>query len=557
MLSLIDFRIAIFSLFLTSTIFLAWFWLRIWYFRLVDDARSQVRHHDNRLAPGSPPRMLIGNLPEVYGAENQLSAYHSFHRKFGEVVQIFWLWRHQISTSNYAMARQILVSNQRNYQKFPPNSLLQKLFGQSILTSTSTDRNWKRHRVLLQEIFSQKQIPDFHDIFVEYCQRLVHQWHQYIQQSEENTVIDVYRDLLALFLDIIVHVSIGKNVAFSREEADEFLAAVKYIVYQSTQPAHQFTTWWKYLPFPSNQKLVRAFQTVEKFLEKLIVQKQARTTDDDTTVLDLLWRSLDLSAVNLSPASRQQIRDNLLAIIANGHETVATCVAFCLYLLGKNPEKLARAQAEVDNIWERELGKLNKAGITKLDYLNCVIVETLRFAPSMAGLQRISCDRDNLAGWSIPAGQVIAITLEPLHHNSEYFGDQAEQFHPERYLKEEESTMVAVAAIAAPNTSTQCPIKKFLTNHRSDNTEKTQADIPLPLTFGDGARKCLGEHFAMYEMKVALATLLYHFDFQVVPDFEAELELGKFGLFLTTFPKDGVKMLITPRKNRQESFALT
>ena len=51
----------------------------------------------------------------------------------------------------------------------------------------------------------------------------------------------------------------------------------------------------------------------------------------------------------------------------------------------------------------------------------------------------------------------------------------------------------------------------------------------------------------MYEMKVALAVLIYHFDFQVAPDFEAELELGKFGLFLSTFTKNGVEMMVSTR----------
>jgi cytochrome P450 len=159
----------------------------------------------------------------------------------------------------------------------------------------------------------------------------------------------------------------------------------------------------------------------------------------------------------------------------------------------------------------------------------------------MAGLQRISSDRDVLEGWSIPAKQVVGIALKPLHHNPEYFGDRADQFHPERYL-DAELTITNESPI-------QCPLKRFLIRDREDNSKNTKAGVYLPLTFGDGARKCLGEHFAMYEMKVVMAILLYHFDFQIAPNFAAELELGKFGLFLTNFPKDGVKMLIAPRSH--------
>lgn len=140
--------------------------------------------------------------------------------------------------------------------------------------------------------------------------------------------------------------------------------------------------------------------------------------------------------------------------------------------------------------------------------------------------------------------QVVGITLNPLHRNPEYFGEQPEQFHPERYLEAESVTVGATTNSEAQN---GCPLKRFFPPHRQNNNRQTKAGIYFPLTFGDGARKCLAEHFAMYEMKVALAVLLSHFDFQPAPNFKAELELGKFGLFLTTFPKDGVKTIITPR----------
>ncbi len=534
-------------LFLALAIFIGWFWLRIWYFRLVFNARSKIHDRDGKTVPGAFPKMLVGNLVDVYSSSNQLSAYHSFHQKFGEVVQIFWLWRSQISISNYSIARQILVSNQRNYEKFPPNSVLQKLFGKSVLTFTDTGNDWKRHRLLLNEVFSQKHITGFHHIFVNYSERLADKWNEYIKQFGASAELNIYPDLLALFLDIVGEVVIGKDFAALEGDADEFLNALKYIVYQSTQPVHQFTTWWKHLPLPSNRKLDQAFQTVDDFLARLILHRQELSAPYSSNVLDLLLRSLDSSKTELQSSNNKEIRDNLLAIIANGHETVATSVSFSLYLLAQHPEKLARAQTEVDSIMERERGKLTEAGVAKLDYLNCVILETLRFSPPMAGLQRISRDRDTLEGWSIPAEQVVGITLKPLHHNPEYFGEQPEKFYPERYLDNEEK-IVPVGMALATESQRQCPFKRFLPSHQEDNSRRTKAGVYLPLTFGDGARKCLGEHFAMYEMKVALAVLLYNFNFQVAPNFEAELELGKFGLFLTTLPKDGVKLVISSRK---------
>lgn len=536
-------------LLLVVNVFSGWLWLRIWYFRLIFHARNQIQDRDGKTVPGSVPQMLLGNLPEVYSAANQLSAYHSFHQKFGEVVQIFWLWRSQISVSNYAMARQILVNNQKNYRKFPPNSVLRKLFGKSILTYEDTNYDWKRHRLLLNEVFSKKQVANFHHIFVDYCEQLANKWHKQVKQSEASTQLDIYPELLALFLDIIGQVAIGKDFAALSGEADQFLESLKYIVYQSIQPAHQFTTWWKYLPLPSNQKLNQAFSIVDDFLSKLIEQRKTKVkTNSSVTVLDLLFQVADSSETAAQPLTNQEVRDNLLAIIANGHETVATSVAFTLYFLAQHPEKLNRAQAEVDRIIELEGGKLTEAGVAKLNYLNCAIWETLRFSPPMAGLQRISGDRDSLSGWSIPAGQVIGITLNPLHRNSDYFGEQPEQFRPERY-EDAEVAEVLISTIPNSKTQSRCPVKRLLESHNQNNSQTIKAGVHLPLTFGDGARKCLAEHFALYEMKVALAVLLHQFNFQPVPNFKAELELGKFGLFLTTFPQDGVKMLLSFRNH--------
>ena len=490
--------------------------------------------------------MLIGNMMKVYRSKNRLCAYHWFHEQFGEIVQIFWMWRQQISISNYQMIRHVLVDNQRNYSKFPPNSLIQRLYGSSVLTNNGEE--WKRHRLLLNEVFSKQRVAGFHNIFVDYSEKLANKWNQYIEQSEASAKLNIYPELLALFLDVVGKVAIGKDFAALEGEADEFLNHLKYIIYQSTRPVHQFTKWWKHLPLPSNDKLNKAFAAIDDFLYELIHQRKEISEpfiSHSSNVLDLLLQATESLETDLQSLSDREVRDNLLAIIVNGHETVATSVSLSLYLLAQHPEKLARAQAEVNRIMERDKGKLTEAGLLELDYLNCVVIESLRFCSPIAGLQRISSDRDVLEGWSIPARQVVGITLKPLHQNSEYFGQQPEQFHPERYLVNEDTIAPVDVAIA---TASQCPFKSLLTGDREDNSRKTKAGVYLPLTFGDGARRCLGEHFAMYEMKVVLAVLLYHFDFQVAPNFEAELELGKFGLFLTTFPKGGVEMAIAQKK---------
>jgi cytochrome P450 len=516
----------------------AWFWLHWWYFRLVARWRAQIHHQDGSLVPGQAPRLVMGNLVDVYRSKNRLSAYDSFHQKFGEIVQIFWLWRQQISITSYPMAYQILVSRQKKYQKYPPNWLLQRLYGSSVLTDSGDD--WKQQRLLIKQVFSKATIAGFHNIFVSYTEQLAAKWAGYMGDSGQSARLDIYPDLTALFLDIVGQAALGHHFGALNGETDEFLASLTYVLSQSTQPAHQFVPCWKHLPSPANRRLSRALETIDYFFCALMQQHQApnrQPRPDSANVLDLLLQAMDAPASGAQPLTGKDVRDNLLAIIVNGYETVATTVSLALYLLARHPDKLTRVQTEVDQVMRRAQGRLRQADLPALQYLDAVVHESLRLYPAMAGLQRVSVAGDVLAGWSIPAQQVVGINLKPLHLNPHYFGQAPQQFRPERYLNPD-----------PPEAQIQgrCPLHAQQAAGEG-RQKQTAGGVCLPLTFGAGPRKCLGEAFAMYEMKVALAVLLHRFDFQVAPNFEIDPELGKFGLFVTMLPRGGVQMVIRPR----------
>lgn len=171
------------------------FWLvYTWYFRQVAQARAQIHHLDGDGVPGADPRLLVGNLSEVYSAQNRLSAYHRFHETLGEIVQIFWMWRQQISVTSYPMAHHILVANQKNYHKFPPNALLQQLYGSSVLTNDG--EAWKRQRRLLNEVFAKQHVATFHSSFVACTEKLAEKWADQIQAN--GLRCNVYPDLMLL-----------------------------------------------------------------------------------------------------------------------------------------------------------------------------------------------------------------------------------------------------------------------------------------------------------------------------------------------------------------------
>lgn len=511
-----------------------WVTLHRWYFGVIAKARAEIRHPQGRSIPGHPPQLLLGNIFGVYNAPNRLKAYHQFHERYGEIVQIFWMWRQQISVTNYDSAHRILVSRQNHYRKFPPNRLIQKLYGQSVLTQHG--QAWHRQRLLMRDLFSPRYIFRFHDVFVAYGDELAGRWSAQLESLPHALTKNIYPDLIDLSLDIIARATLGADFGASHGKANRLLESIAYILKQSTQPVYQFTSWWQHLPLPANRKLKRAFQTIDDFLYGLIQDRRdayhGAETAATSDLLDLLLQAAHSDESGTQALTDQEIRDNVLAIVINGHETVAIGMALVLYLLAAHPEVLAQVQQEIDQVMQEE--GLTPAGVLRLQTLKAAIWESLRLYPPMVGLQRISQSPDTLQQWSIPTDQVVGIPLMLLHRDPEVFGDNADLFCPARYL--------GLVRSMAPNPSGACPM-----HGRQESRERSDVDTPLPLSFGDGARRCLGEAFALYEMTVVLAVLLHRFRFRISAADPVEIELGKFGLFISMLPKQGVTLQILPR----------
>lgn len=510
---------------------LGWLLLKNWYFRLINQYQNQVHHHEGYTVPAREPKLLLGNMTDVYQSDNMLAAYDQFHEQFGEIVQIYWMWKQQISVSNFKMVEHILVSHQHNYQKFPPNQLIQKLYGTSVLTTHGIE--WKRQRTLVQSVFLPQQIVRFHDLFFKSTIQLVKNWQHKLGDSSDIARHNVYPDLMSLFLDIIGQTAFGANLGEQIGEVDEVIASIRFILNQSTRPLYQFTSWWQHLPLPNNYRLHKAFTKIDNFLDRLIQERRSRlhpASSNTKNLLDLLLQATEWVDEDFSPFTNKEVRDNLLAITINGFESVATSTAFSLELLARHPDQMELVLEEVDNVFSKD--QFTPSDLLQLPYLKAVVVESLRLRPPMAGIQRISVKSDNLENWSIPEQQVVGIPLRPLHLDPKEYGENPGQFCPQRY---------AGGTSNPHNTQNKgCPIKRFL-GHNPSNS------LRFPLAFGDGARQCLGSTFALHEMTIVLGTLLHHFSFSIQPGDEAVMELGKFGLFISMLPKDGVNLQICSR----------
>ncbi|XP_021105989.1 cytochrome P450 4F4-like isoform X2 [Heterocephalus glaber] len=181
--------------------------------------------------------------------------------------------------------------------------------------------------------------------------------------------------------------------------------------------------------------------------------------------------------------SLKAIRGEIATFMFKGYETTASGLSWALYNLARHPEYQERCRQEVRELLRgREPEEIEWEDLAQLPFLTMCIKESLRLHPPVTGISRC-CTQDVVLpnGWVIPKGVTCLISIFGLHHNPAVWPDP-EVYDPFRFDPE--------------NSKDRSPL----------------AFIP----FSAGPRNCIGQTFAMAEMKVALALTLLRF--RVLPD---------------------------------------
>lgn len=210
--------------------------------------------------------------------------------------------------------------------------------------------------------------------------------------------------------------------------------------------------------------VARRKQALDRALREQISRREAGA-GGGSDIFSLLLAARDEDG---RPLSAAELRDELVTLMVAGHETSATALAWAFERLLVHPAALARVQAELDTITvdgEVDLGRLDQ-----LVYLDAVVRETLRQRPILAFVARKATAPFELASYRVPAGTYLCAAIHLAHRRAETY-PEPERFDPTRFLGK-------------------------------------KADPYAWLPFGGGGRRCLGMAFALFEIKVILATVL-------------------------------------------------
>ncbi|EEY22465.1 cytochrome P450 4F4 [Verticillium alfalfae VaMs.102] len=207
---------------------------------------------------------------------------------------------------------------------------------------------------------------------------------------------------------------------------------------------------------------------------------------------------------------------------ASRHETTASALTWACYLLAKQPEIQRKVREEVlESITPGVTGGLisDLAGnLEQLPYLNGTINETLRLYPTVPMIQRQAIRDTQIGKQFIPKGTTIAISIWYVNRCPDFWGPDACEFRPERWV----------------------------TNDLKPNKNGGASSNYDFLTFSRGPRNCIGQGFAKAEMRCLLAAMAMSFTWDLAMDDKKVVPRG----VITIKPENGMYLRLTPlRKN--------
>jgi cytochrome P450 len=220
-------------------------------------------------------------------------------------------------------------------------------------------------------------------------------------------------------------------------------------------------------------------QSAQLLLE-LIAERRTRPAEEDAQdVVGMIVRARDEDG---QPLSDQQIIDHINILLVAGHETTTVLSAWVLYLLATMPEQRQRLEAELATLLGDHTSPITVEALRNAKQLDNFLKEAGRLYSPVLNVPRGVLSDCTFGGYQIPAGAQIRLGLAAGHLLPHVFAEP-ERFDPDRF--------------AAPR----------------DEDRRTPYGL---VTFGAGARICIGVNFAMIELKVLAAHVLRHYQLSVV-----------------------------------------
>jgi unspecific monooxygenase len=385
---------------------------------------------------------------------------------------------------------------------------LREFAGEGLFTAYNDDTNWALAHDLLRPAFTKSAMQSYHPIMLDTARELFELW------DSKSVPVDVSADMTRLTMETISRTAFSTDFgSFSRSEPHPFIpamiAALKAGQRKGTLNAMPGA---KLMAKRIDRRNAHHQAYVDKLLDDIIAERRAADVADAPAGDEADLLGIMLHTPHPETGARLDdlnIRHQILTFLVAGHETTSGALSFALYYLSRDPEILAKAQAEVDEILGADPdAEPTFEQVAKFRYLRRVLDEGLRLWPTAPAFARSPRETTVLSsGHTMRPEDWALVVLPMMHRDKSVWGEDADQFDPDRFLPES-------------------------SRRRQPHTYKP---------FGTGERSCIGRQFALHEAILVLARMLHRYDIAGDPDYELEITER-----LTLMPT-GFELTLSPR----------
>jgi unspecific monooxygenase len=403
-----------------------------------------------------------------------------FVRELGDVFEINIVGSKLIVVGGGAAAAEVFDESRFAKAVVPPVSNLRELAGDGLFTAFNREPAWAQAHNVLMPAFSQLSMRSYHDAMTQCVDELCDYW---TDQAGRGPA-DISSDMNRLTLEVIGRTGFGYSFDSFDSERHEFVEAMTRVLSFASKAANDVPILREIFGWKALRQNPKDIALLKRSVDDVIAARRDGTTPRQDDLLQRMLEHPDPDTGGL--LSDASIRNQVLTFLIAGHETTAGTLSFALHYLSLNPEMVDKARAEIEAVIGRDGAPIQFEQVAKLRYVRRIVDETLRLWPSGPAFFRKARADTTLSGYQLGKGATILVVLLALHRDRRLWGENAEEFDPDRFLP---------AAVRARPAHAYKP-------------------------FGVGARACIGRQFALHEAVLALSRILMRFDVVPTPGYE-------------------------------------
>lgn len=316
---------------------------------------------------------------------------------------------------------------------------------------------WRPRRRTIQPVFTKQRVREFGGHMAQAAESVCKTW-------PDGGEVDLDAESRALTLRALGRSVLGMDLeARAKDVAEPLRVALSYAIGRATRPVRAP----RWLPTPARRRAREASATLHRLAGE-IVRECRRDPNRVAPLVHALIAAEDPETGKR--LSDSEICDEIIIFLFAGHDTTATTLAYALWALGHNPACQDRVVAEVGALPDRPL---TPEDLPSLEYTTQVVRESLRLCPPAPTGTRMACRDLAVGGYRVAAGTMVVLGRMAVQRDPTLWDDPL-RFNPDRFGPE--------------------------------SAKKLERWQYIP--FGGGPRSCIGDHFAMLEVTLALATVI-------------------------------------------------